>query len=518
MDPNSNTNPNPAPAAPEPKPAAAPEPETKSEPKPATAPKSETKSVVPPAAKPAATKKPLPKKFILIGAIALVAILAIILGIIFIPKLFKSDEAKLAEEIFSEDLLIAVKQDDKYGYINLNGKMIIDPQFASASDFVGDKAIVEIEEGDDERSAIIDRKGNVLLKATTSERISYDPENEIWLIDEQLYGKKLKKITQDGKIVHDEDEGYYYVTSEDPYNTTDREIYNKKGESVYKFNSDSTSWDITEYGDELEQTYAILDLGDDNHSIINLDSGKVVAENIKSHNAWADDYTDFCLYDGDDCTKYLLVWNDKVVKEYDYRIDITHYGEGKNGYYAISDDDYTSEHDTEYLDLKSGEITSTRPSSSSEEDSSDLSEWEIANKSTIFSCSAGYGLMVDKTEVIPCEYEHIRTPDAITYEYLKSKGKNYVIGNKSEKSYLLQANNGKVVKEFDDSYVDFETISSFIYYDKDDTNIIYNIVTGKSAEIKGDYVYAEPMYVMVRTDDKVEYYNKNLKLFYTGER
>jgi hypothetical protein len=127
--------------------------------------------------------------------------------------------------------------------------------------------------------------------------------------------------------------------------------------------------------------------------------------------------------------------------------------------------------------------------------------------------------MVNKTQAIPCEYSHLRTPDAITYEYLKSKGKDYVIGNKSEKSYLLQAKNGKVVKEFDDDYLDFEPLSTFVYYESSDDNyVVYNIITGKSAEVKGRYIYAEPMYVMVRTDDKVEYYNKNLKLFYTGER
>ncbi len=511
MDPNSNINPNPAPA---PQPAPAPE----ATPAPAAAPE----PVVPKVAKPAGEKKPLPKKFILIGVIALVAILAIVLGIIFIPKLFKSDEAKLAQEIFSEDVLIAVKQDDKYGYIDLNGKMAISPQFESASDFVGDKAIVKVKDGDSSNSAIIDRKGKVLLKSTTRSGISYDQENEIWLVDEQLYDKNLKKITPDGLKVYDEEEGYYYVTGLDAYESTQREIYNKKGKSVYKFTSESTYWDVTEYSDELEQAYAVLKTSDNHYTIINLDSGKVIIEDINSDSVWADDYIDFCLYDGEDCNKYLVVWNDKVVKEYDYEIDIIHYGDGKNGYLKIYDDSYSysNRHDDEYLNLKNGEITTTVPDTSSDDtDTSNLSEWEIASGSTIFSCSNGYGLMVNKTQAIPCEYNHLRTPDAITYEYLKSKGKDYVIGNKSEKSYLLQAKNGKVVKEFDNDYLDFEPLSSFVYYESSDDNyVIYNIVTGKSAEVKGRYIYAEPMYVMVRTDDKVEYYNKNLKLFYTGER
>ena len=518
MDPNSNINPNPAPEAPAPAPA----PENPA-PAPATAPAAPATNPAPvvPSAKPVAGKKPLPKKFILIGIIALVAIIAVVLGFIFIPKLFKSDEAKLAEEIFSEDALIAVKQDDKYGYIDLNGKTVINPQFASASDFVGNKAIVRIKDCDTSHEAIIDRTGKVLLKSTTRDGISYDQENEIWEVDKKLYDKNLKQITPEGMEVYSEKEGYYYVAGSDYLESTDRQIYNKKGKVVYKFTSTHLYWDVTEYSDELEQAYASIETGDDTYAIINLDSGKVIADNLKSDNIWAEDYTDFCVYDGEDCVKYILVWNDKIVKEYDYEVELYHYGDGKNGYYLIRDDSYNSsnKHDDEYLNLKNSEITSTIPSSSSDTDSSNLSAWEIASKSTIFSCSNGYGLMVDKTQAIPCEYKHLRAPDTISYEYFKSKGKDYVIGNKSEKSYLLQTKNGKVVKEFDNAYVDFETLSSFVYYEKDDDNYyVYNIITGKSAEIKGSYIYAEPMYVMVRNDDKVEYYNKNFKLFYTGER
>lgn len=517
MDPNSNINPNPAPVAPEapapaPAPAAAPTQNT---------PQAPTTTPVAPSAQPAKVKKPVSKKLILIGVIAFVAIIAVILGIVFIPKLFKNENAKLAEKVFDESVLIAVKSGDNYGYINLNGKTVIEPQFASASDFSGDKAIVSIKSEDRwNKEAIIDRKGKILMQAKTNDGISHDSENGLWLVDKQLYNENLKKISPEGSEVYDEDDGYYYLTTENPYDDNYREILNKKGKSVYKFNSDSTYWDVTEYGDVLGQTYATLKTGENTHTIINLDSGKVIAENVQSDSLWAEDYTSFCLYDGDDCNKNYLVWNDKIVKEYDYEIGISHYGEGANGYYEIYDDSYSRDsHDREYFNLKNGQITAEAPKlSNGEEANTNLSEWEIATKSTIFSCSGGYGLMYNKTQAIPCEYKHIETPDAITYEYLKSKGKNYVIGNKSEKSYLLQAKNGKVVKEFDNSYVDFDSLSSFITYTKDSKYTIYNIVTGKSIEVEADNVYTEPVYVKVIKDDKVEYYNKNLKLFYTSEK
>ena len=169
MDPNSNINPNPEPtpttdapeapvtadptaetAAPTTEATSAPVAETATTPAPTPEPQTtpQVAATSRAAAAPTAAKKPLPKKFILIGAIVCAAILLVILGFIFIPKLFRSDDAKLADEIFSENVLIAVKQDDKYGFINLSGKMVIQPQFESASDFLGDKAVVKIKDCD----------------------------------------------------------------------------------------------------------------------------------------------------------------------------------------------------------------------------------------------------------------------------------------------------------------------------------------------------------------------------------
>jgi hypothetical protein len=114
--------------------------------------------------------------------------------------------------------------------------------------------------------------------------------------------------------------------------------------------------------------------------------------------------------------------------------------------------------------------------------------------------------MINKTQAIPCEYDHIRTPDAITYEYLKSKGKNYVIGNKGSKSYILQAKNGKVVKELDTKYLDFELLSSFVGDETEDGKYhVYNLVTKKDAVFEADDIYFNPMYIEVeKSDGKVE--------------
>lgn len=468
---------------------------------------------------PPASSKPVPKKFIKIGAIALAAILLIVLGIIFIPKLFKGGDAKLAGKLFSEDILIAVEKDNKYGYIDLNGKMVIQPQFESASNFSDDHAIVEIEEDGSTKKAIIDRKGNIVYKSESRESISYDTENEIWSIGDQIFDKNLKKILPEGQEIYYEDNGYYLVVDSNNKYEGENTIYNKQGKAVYSYKTTSNYWDITDYTDDLEQAYAVLGLGDNKYIIINPDSGKVIAEDLNYSSVWADDYTDICLYDGDDCNKYLLIWNDKVVKEYDYEIDIIFYGGDKNGYYKISDDSYGSEkHETEYFDLKTGQFSKEAPKGNN--NSEELDEWEIATGYRIFSCNTGYGLMIDKSETIPCEYSHIRTPNELTYEYLKSKGKNYVIATKSDKSYILQANNGKVVTEFNSGYLSFETLSSFVAAEEEDDKYhVYNLTTGKDAVIEGRRITYYPMYIKIENSEgKTDYYNKNLKLIYTEDK
>ncbi|GEM_PF-1940885 len=492
-------------------------------PSPDTAPQSAPSTKTETASQPSSERKTGAKKFIIIGIIAFVAIALIVLGFIFIPKLFKSKESALANEIFSEKTLIAVKQGDKYGYIDLNGKMVIQPTFTNASDFQGEYAVAKIKTDNSNKNVIINRKGEVLIEADSDKSISYDAENKLWIVGKQLYDDKLNKLLKDGEEIFTKDDGYYLVieSGREYGKPAKHAFYNKAGKRVYEFNSTASYFDVTDYGEELGQTYVILSTGENTYDIINADTGKVVIQNLESDSAWGDEYTEFCLYDGNRCAKSILVWNDKVVKEYNYDTELVHWGDWETGYFHIySNNDSAID---EYFSLKTGQLSDDTPDTSknpSDKETPDLSEWELATGNTIMTCSAGYGLMFEKSQTVPCEYRKIQLPDMMTYEYLKSNGKNYVIGNKSEKSYLLQANNGKVVTEFNAPSLEFETLSSFIGTSESgnggSTYHVYNLVTGKSSDIAGTDISYYPMYFKVdKADGSTEYYNKNLQLFYT---
>lgn len=507
-------------------PAAPAEPIT--EPAPAAepaAPATPATPAAPTAAIPAA-KKPLPKKAILFGGIGAAAILLIVLGILFIPKLFGNIITKMAKSTFDENAYIVVEENDKYGYIDLSGKMKITPQFYEANNFKGDYALVKQNE-DDDHYVMIDKKGQVKLQLEDNDYGYYDELNQIWEIGDQLYDNKLKKILPAGKEVYAEDTNYYIVgptLGSGDYDYSDLnskqavELYNSKGKSVYKFETNypdvevSTYYDISKGKVDL-QFYCGLALEKEKYVIVNCDTGKVVKTDI-NYKVESQDDGIFTLSEDYDDKGALIVLNNKVVFESNSEdIYVGLYDSADGPYYEIEFEDDK----TQYYIVNKKQLTDTKPSSTKD----DLSTWEKYAGYTIISCGSNDGLMYGKKQVVPCNYESIRTPDVITYEYLKGKGKNYVIGRNDDTSAIINANNGKVVQTFDYDYLDFEDSSIFVGYKKDynsDTYTVHNLVSGKTQMITASKISFYPLYFRAYNDGKYEYYNKDFKLIYTESR
>ena len=66
-------------------------------------------------------------------------------------------EKEPANTLFSDGML-CVKYDGKYGYIDMEGEFIIEPQYDFATPFIGDVAFVT----DGDYNCIIDREGNII--------------------------------------------------------------------------------------------------------------------------------------------------------------------------------------------------------------------------------------------------------------------------------------------------------------------------------------------------------------------
>lgn len=468
--------------------------------------------------------KSFDKKMVIIVGVAVALILLVIL-----LKIFKGTSNKSESDLlFDADGLIMIKEGEKYGYINTEGKVVIEPKYKQASEFYGDYAIVtEIvssESGDTYVNEIIDKKGKVILTPQSLLNTEYMSEYNVWIIDNQLYNGSLKKISSDGVEVSYESEGYFRWKNETKHTGG---IMNVSGKVTYTydFKEDESyigidpSYIAENIAENLKDKYCRITIDNEKYAVVNCDTGKVVY-----------DYTDKFIYSKDsnifeisnydpyEALSTLYIQGDKIIYQSengdieleDYYID--------KGYITIyNEKEYKDEG---YIDIKQGKVVSEKPDYRTDNVDINLDSWEKYTGLTKFSCNDGYGLMKNKEIIVNCEWEKIDYFDRLLYEYLESKGKPYVIGEKDDKIYLINIKNGKVVEEFNTSSITNSSVSTFIYYTYSDTSekVIYNLITGKSISVpSNDKINVYSNYITVEEDNKLNYYNTNLKLIYTQD-
>ena len=465
-------------------------------------------------------KKPFPKKIAIFAGIGIVAIIAIFA----LVKLLGGNSGSknpLLSVIYDENILIPIRKDGKYGYIDLNGKEVIAPQFSSAGTFSGNYAQVGLDD-DRHTRALIDKKGEIKLKAELSSGFTYDAENDIWYSYENVYNGKLERLAADN-VVLDYKNGY--ISWSDAENKK-YGIMNTKGKITYTYTAESDDdrayITASEISAGLKDAYCIVhhytDINETKSAIVNCDSGKVIVD-FQSDRISDEEDNVFEFNDKDyNTTRMIYIQGDKILYDTPHDIDFSFYG----NYAKIYDND-EKDYDkrTKYLILASGEVQDEAPSTDVDPNIN-LTEWEKATDFRKISCSSGYGLNKGDKVVIPCEWSNLNNPDMTLSDFLSSKGKDYVIAQKDNKSYVLNANNGKTIKEFNCNRIAFNDTSTFTYCSDNDSNTIhlYNLLTGASLDLEQpdgiNYpVDTYPMYLTFETKDSFVYYNKNLKEFYT---
>ncbi len=518
MDSNLNPQPSPAPVAPTPAPA----PTAPSTPEPTLTP-IQGAPTSPSAAPTDSARKSSPKRLILFIILAL----AVILGIVFIIKIFgggneeAKKEAELIDLTYDESILLAVRKDDKYGYINLKGEMVIEPKYRSASDFIGDYAVARRDE--DGFDIVIDKKGEEKLVAESRyATFGYDAENGLWYTTNHVYDKKLKRLAADNITLEYKDGYVIWGNSE----TGETGIMNAKGKITYTHqpadSSVSTSYAVSDVDANLANTYCIVKDYTEKKStygIINCDNGKEIVA-MQDQYIGDEDNNHFQFYDGDyERVRSIYIQNDKIVIDTPHELSIRHY----DTYAAIYDYDASYDERTSYIAYDAEAPQKDRPSGLDEDEDSELSEWESTTGLTVFSCNKGYGLMSGEKVSVPCEYDSITPPDAILYKYLKKKGKDYLFATKEDKIYIITST-GKQVAELNGSHLKTVTTSTFIQYtdNESEQTVLYNLLTGKSVTLEdkdvSSYINLYPLYATVRIGDKTTYFNKDLDAFYEYER
>jgi len=462
-------------------------------------------------------KRGFNKRILFIGIIVLVLI-----GVGLFFLLFKS--SKQTNNLFNENNLIKIENNGMYGYINSNGKIVIEPKYSSASDFYGKYALVreniKSAYGESEAYEIIDAKGNVIVTPKSYYSVEYLADLDVWVIDDRLYNSELKPISEEGVEVDYGEEGYF------SWNDRVKKqggIMNASGKKTYTYNfksgEDYIGIDVSENDPILKERYCRITVDNEKYAIVNCDTGKVIYDYTDKYISLEDDN----IFEVSDKDSYktlfsLYIQGDKILYQTENGNIELYGGYVDNGYISVHDNnkyEYIA-----YIDIKEGKVVSERPTNSSYEYSS-LNEWEIKTGITEFECNYKYGLKKGDKILVECGWDDIDYLSLPLYEYLESKGKSYVLGEKDSKMYLINPKNGKVVAEFNSSSVYDSSSSTFLYYTDKDTKkkVIYNLATNKSLVLDDhdDYdIYSN--YITVESGNKINYYNTDLKLIYTIEK
>lgn len=458
-------------------------------------------------------KKMLP---IFIGAAVAVVIIAIV-GFTVIRNLFGSTQGDLLDP----NQPILVQKDSKYGYITSKGKKLIEAKYEYASPFYRGHAIVEAKVKKDgmeySEYQVIDKKGKVKATSKISNSIKYLSEEDIWIIDDQLYNGKLKKISKDGITVKYEKNG---ILSWTDIKNKKAGIMTKKGKITYTYNlsSDETYFSInmSDKEEELTENYCRIVVENKKYAVVNCNTGKIIY-----------DYTeDFILNEKNNIFSVstrntysrlskFYVKNDKIAYQVsDSNLDIAY----EKGYIRISDNSKSYSEKYSYYDLASNKIVD-KGQVNNNSSNIDLIKLEALIGLTQYTCDNGVGLKNKGKVVLECKWSSVDTLSPLVYEYLKKKGKNYVLAQKDSKTYLINLKNGKVVEEFNASYINNYTTSTFITYtDKEtDKRVIFNLLTLKSiATDKSNSVSINSNFIKIKENDITNYYNTNLKMIYSA--
>lgn len=458
-------------------------------------------------------------KAAVIGMIVILIVFGV--GAYFLKSEKKATKENL-ESIYNPKNPILIKENGKYGYITSEGKIMIEPQYKSASEFNGKFAVVATDNTDKEDYhstvyQVINQKGEVLASAFYSSDIEYVSEYNIWVVDGILYDSNMKAITKENIEVEYVDYGFLEYQEESGKSG----IMDSKGKVIFSWDLENCSVEISEVDETIMEYYArIQDYDDQRLAILNLQNGKIVYESENPDSTYLDVEDDNIFYvkkaSSYDFISALYLKDGKIAYQSNEEVELSYVSKNV---IRVEYEEYESYKDKyKYYDLKSGKLLDSRPSEEEEEDSDSVEKLMNIKK---FSCSDGYGIMDGDTVLVSCEYKSIEFLPLLLNEYMSSKQKqNIILARKDDKTYVMDYRSKKQLFEFDSKYVSTSYGSTFITAENEaDETIVYNLISKKSMTFGKDAsVSKHSNYITVTTDNEKVYYNTNLKKIYTSTK
>lgn len=449
-----------------------------------------------------------------ISRIALIIFITIILVIggivtVFVVKNLNSksnsvntERVKEFEDKIDSSLYITYKKDNALYIVNEKGEEI-KTEFENAVTGLIGKYFLVYKEVDSSKNEyfLIDVNGKVYKELGTvlDFKVDGDAEKGYYLFDEALYDAEFNKISPEGYEI-------------------DSHVYSYEG--YFAFDNSQ------------KQTVGLIDY-----------KGNILCE--------YEDYEWIVFQDGksDDGVLYALLSNENegliyecISKKEVYKVllnnDVTTILDMNNKEILKldEDDDYDWEAENGILEIKDGntneKIIFNFTTGKVQDDNEPLPKiWEITNNTYIFEENGKFGLKTDKKIVLEAKYIEIDFLPQNISNYLKSKGKNYVMV-KEEDEYLhykisiVDINNNNIVKELfingNILMTDIIEGSFVLWYDRvKEKNCLYNLITDKQVELPEIKIYFSKLYdnyaKIEGSDGKQYYYNINVEKFFEHE-
>lgn len=459
-----------------------------------------------------------PKKNIFGKIIVIILLLLVVLFSIYYIFIRDNSDSKInIDTVFDINKPILINDNDKYGYVDNNGKLLTDIKYDSATEFYGGYAAVGIYDNDKKEYSIVNSSFEKVFTKTSDNIPQYITEYDIWLIGGSLYSNKMKEIYSAEKLIYD-DNGFF-VYSNSKLNVTG--IVDYTGEEIFSVPGvDGVTFDISYPYYETDELFVKVVTPDKIYIASTKTDDIIYTHTGNSSELIVEDDGIFGVYDPiDRDIDYMFFYKGQmavefynvkelVVADYDKMIlYASNYGSYK--YY-----DVINKCDTEKTDkIEYYEYIYNR------------NDYTKDYNYTIFECGSKMGIMKGKKVLLSCDYSDIQFLNINLFKYVKKKTSKQVVLLDTGFSVIVydmkkkeEVRNfvGEDVKTYDDNT--FLLISSDV--GDSESYIIYNLVTNKYLEIKDEInsLSVNSNNFVVTDDESIKYYNADMKIVYEIKR
>ena len=428
-----------------------------------------------------------------------------------IPEGFEKIENTTFEvaKNFDNSYLIPVYKDNKYGYIDNQGKLVVDYVLDGASEFYGEYALIEVDKKDGYSMTymIINKNLDIIYEGHSYDLKHIDKVNE-WLIDGKLYDINLKQISAEGLKVDYEDDGLFTWEDKEEKHGGIMDMHGKitytytyeDGESYFGINVEDTS-------EQLTDVYVVGVVDNKKYAIVNAYNGTVVYDYTTNYISGQDDNVfEIKTKSAGDFIEAVYVKDDKIA----YRTTLEDSIEYSENAYTLRED--TGAYEWNYLrsDGTMGEREYNNANSHK--------EWERFVDYEITEENAKLGLAKNGQQILANEYTRIRPFDIDVYTYLLSINKNYILLDKDNVTIIYDLTNNKEVYRIKSGVLP-SMQGAFVIFEQDSKYNVYNLKTDKISTIEDNYYTTFKYdYYYVRSNDKYNYYNMEMNHIFTQER